>query len=125
MHCRAKPRKRSFFWQSAPQVASAANHRAATPENSTRNSECDIAVKSEVFDLVASGSPATSTSTDELRGARAAKHQGVAPQPRAANALSEEGARLNCLKNAEDADFRGMESPSTFSPKGLFLMKSG
>ncbi len=58
------------------------------PINSSRNSKCRIAVKSDVFDSVAPGSPASSTSTDELRGAPSAKRQEVAPQPRASYSRS-------------------------------------
>ena len=74
-------RKWFGFRLSSPQVVRATNLRAAIPVNSSRNSKCRIAVKSAGFDFVAPGSAATSTSTDELRGAPSAKRQGVAPQP--------------------------------------------
>jgi len=62
--------------------------QASLPKLPSRYSKGRIAVKSEVFDSVMPVSPATLTSTAELRGTPSTKRREVAPETRAANVVT-------------------------------------
>jgi hypothetical protein len=80
-------------------------HHRATSRLYSRNSKSRIAIKSAVYDFVAPGSPATSTSTDELRGAPLGKRRGGAPQLRAASGLTiGQEAPMAGANNADEPD---------------------